>query len=33
MMSCDILLYFLVFCLLLSNKYVTLEYHFGLDWN
>ena len=33
MMPCGILLYFLLFCLFLSNKYVTLKYHFGLDWN
>ena len=33
MMPCGILLYFSLFCLFLSNKYVTLKYHFGLDWN
>lgn len=30
MMPCGILLYFLLFCLFLSNKYVTLKYHLGL---
>ena len=32
-MACDILLYFFLFRLFFQNKYVTLKYHFGLDWN